>query len=143
MKKSVTKLTTAAVVLFASFSASASHITPQEATLAGIDIIKVKEVAAKYPASELMKRREGNVVLSYDICNEGKPENIAVVSRTGSKEFVRSAIKALKKSRFQPVTSGDETLRVVGMQKEFTFAYDHSIDYRSTLELVALNPESH
>lgn len=74
-----------------------------------------------YPNSAIMQKKQGHVVLSYDLNTQGEPVNIKVVDCKGTKRFVRPSIQALANTRFEPVIANDQAVSVVGLQKQYDY----------------------
>lgn len=61
-------------------------------------------VKPRYPVNQIHRNQEGWVHLNFMIDTSGQPYEIAVADAVGDKEFQNAAIRALKRSRFQPPT---------------------------------------
>ncbi|MBO1254436.1 TonB family protein [Alteromonas sp. 5E99-2] len=140
MKKLAAKLTIISVISFISLGLQASTINANELSQSGIQLVKVKDVMPSYPSSALNDKTQGTVTLSYDLNTQGQPVNIKVVNFKGSKRFIRSSIKALENSRFEPVTANNSAVSVMGLQKEYEYLMlDDSNNKRLSPGFVAFN----
>ncbi|MGB5324551.1 MAG: energy transducer TonB [Pseudomonadales bacterium] len=94
------------------------HEVEVEATQA---IPIVLEVKPRYPKALLKRGMGGKVTLDYIVDKRGKARNFRVVEAKPSRAFVRSAMVALKQSRFQvPVNDGKPAL---ARQQQRSFIY--------------------
>ena len=121
MKKLIVKLSAISVLVVASLGVSASTISANDLAESGVDIVKTKSVMPIYPNNALMNKKQGHVVLSYDLNAQGEPVNIKVVSHKGTKRFVRPSVKALAETRFEPVMSNNQAVTVTGLQKQYDY----------------------
>lgn len=140
MKNLAAKLTIFSVISFLSLGLQASTMNANELSQSGIQLVKVKDVMPSYPSSALNNKTQGKVTLSYDLNTQGQPVNIKVVSFKGSKRFIRSSVRALENSRFEPVTANDVAVSIVGLQKEYDYLMlDDSENKRLSPGFVAFN----
>lgn len=63
----------------------------------GIHLVK-----PRYPEEQAHRREEGWVALNFMVDTEGQPYEITVVNSVGDDRFRKAAIRALKRSRFEP-----------------------------------------
>lgn len=63
-----------------------------------------------YPEEQIYRNQEGWVALNFMVDTEGKPFEISVAHAVGDEEFQDAAIRALKRSRFQPATLDGEPI---------------------------------
>ncbi|MCF6288481.1 MAG: TonB family protein [Proteobacteria bacterium] len=85
----------------------------------------IKKVNPEYKVSIRAKGIEGNVILSFNINQKGLIKNITVDKSSPHKLLDRSAIKALKKWRFDPNTITDNNL-ANRYQQIFSFTLDNN-----------------
>ncbi len=78
-------------------------------------------VEPKYPLRAQKSRMEGYVVLSFTIDEQGRPENINLVEVHPSKIFVREAIYALKRWKYQPKLAGGKAVKQPGQLVRIEF----------------------
>lgn len=102
------------LVSFISFQASGEEINP---TVLDDELIKlessvrakpIKRVPPKYPKGAARRGKEGWVVLSLGITEEGEVENVEVIDRSGDFEFTRSARRAVKQWKYSPAMQNGE-----------------------------------
>ncbi len=87
------------------------------------DIETVRDVEPKYPALAIKTGVEGYVVLSYDLNASGKPVEIEVVEEHPKRVFSKSAIRALKASRFSVVDEAGTEYSVEGLARRYDFQF--------------------
>ena len=64
--------------------------------------VPVSRPAPSYPIDALRRRDEGTVVVRIEVDEEGKVDNVRVLSRSGSRELDRAAVQAAKRWTFRP-----------------------------------------
>ena len=74
-----------------------------------------------YPRIALNKSIEGFVDVKFDVTKYGSTENISVVLANPEGIFERSALKAVKRWRFQPVMKQGEPQAFSGMVRRITY----------------------
>ena len=83
-----------------------------------------KELATPvYPSSPLEQHREGRVRLEFMVDPQGKPYEIAVSESMGHRFFQQAAIRALKKSTFEPARIDGQPADA-GYSLQYTFALE-------------------
>jgi len=80
------------------------------------------KVVPTYPKKELQKRKEGSVIVEFDIDKDGFVVNPKAVEVNGSKAFIRPAIKAVRKFRYAPAFDNGEPVRASGVRNKIIFA---------------------
>ncbi len=73
----------------------------------------LKQVEPAYPKQASDRRIEGEVRVMFDIDEDGRIENIRIVSSNPPRLFDREVKVALKKWRYTPVVVKDKTLTVI------------------------------
>ncbi len=71
----------------------------------------IKRVAPKYPRNAAMNKREGWARLSYIIEKDGSVSNIIVNETSGSPDFAKASIKAMKSWQFEPAFENGEPIQ--------------------------------
>ncbi|MDD1781024.1 TonB family protein [Enterovibrio sp. ZSDZ35] len=85
--------------------------------------VPISRVEAVYPPKALRRGIEGYVIMSFTIDATGRPIDIEVIETSHKRMFERSAIRALKKFRYQPkVVNG-----VAQAQPGQTFKYEFTL----------------
>ncbi len=119
MKKMIALSGLAAAIAFS------ANVMAAEVNAIDIDtvtkIVETKSVQPNFPEMSMRANSEGAVVLKYDIDKRGRPKDVELVSSTGSKLFLREAVKALKSTRFEPVVINGEVVRVNGMMRKYNY----------------------
>ena len=134
MKKFFALLTLISV----SLSANAHTLKATDLAASDAQIVAVKQIVPDYPNAQLLNKRSGNVTLTYDLDEQGKVTNIALVENTGPKQFVHTSMKALRKSRFQPVLVDAQAVSVKGLQLQYDYHFEAEAG-TSITDLIALN----
>jgi len=80
------------------------------------------KVAPTYPKKELQKRKEGSVIVEFDIDKDGFVINPKAIEVNGSKAFIRPAIKAVSKFRYAPAFDNGVPVRASAVRNKITFA---------------------
>lgn len=118
----------------------------------------IKRVEPKYPIDAARNRREGWVILSCTITEDGDVEDVKEVSSSGSKDIVKAAIKAVKKWKYPPSIENGKQIKqyvntiklmffmggapTVGVSNKFRKYYDKAVtalnekDYQAFNELI-------
>ena len=87
----------------------------------------VSEVAPEYPTSAFKRGHTGWTVVKYTVNEEGRAENLEVVSSEPARVFDRAAIKAIAQTRFEVTTEGGQPVSVDNQYKKFVFEIDMDI----------------
>jgi len=95
------------------------RMTPRNDTQ---DYQPLVKVAPTYPKKELQKRKEGSVIVEFDIDKDGFVVNPKAVEVNGSKAYIRPAIKAVSKFRYAPAFDNGVPVRASGVRNKITFA---------------------
>ncbi len=74
-----------------------------------------------YPRSALSKSIEGFVDVQFDVSKFGATENIKVVRASPTGIFESSALRAVKRWRFQPIVKNNEPQPFTGMVRRITY----------------------
>ena len=101
-------------------------IKPIDPALLTQDRIPSKTAVPEYPAKALRDRIEGEVELCFNVDREGRPSRIAV-RRSTDRVFERSAIRAVRASRYEPVPD-ELPVPVVKTCRTFTFSLEPAGD---------------
>ena len=96
---------------------------PLEGT--GVNEVPVEAIVQKlhkpfYPRYSRIHGEEGRVVIRVTVSRDGKLESYKVIKSTGYPRLDKSAIKAIKKSRFAPALQGG---RRVSSEKSIAFIF--------------------
>lgn len=83
--------------------------------------IPLYQVEPKYPARALKRGMQGYVILAFNIDEQGRTQDISVVEVEPSQIFVRSAIRALNKTKYQPKLVNGKAVKQVNQKKKFEF----------------------
>lgn len=76
-----------------------------------IDAKAIKRVAPKFPIDEAREGRDGWVRLSFIIEPDGTTSSPIIESSSGSKNFEKEALRAVKKWKFEPATENGEKVQ--------------------------------
>ncbi|MEP2651903.1 MAG: energy transducer TonB [Paraglaciecola sp.] len=125
-------------IISVSWSINATTINASDLAASDTQIVAVDQVVPNYPNAQLLDKRSGNVTLAYDLNKQGEPINISVVENSGPKQFVHTSMKALKKSRFQPIQLDSETVAVQGLLLQYDYNFESDTD-TSITDLIALS----
>jgi periplasmic protein TonB len=87
----------------------------------------VSEVAPEYPTSAFKRGHTGWTVVKYTVNEEGRAENLEVVSSEPARVFDRAAIKAIAQTRFVVTTEDGQPVSVDNQYKKFVFEIDEDI----------------
>lgn len=118
MKKLI--LLTASLV-FASFG-SISHAQSVEAADLGITKINViREAAPIYPFEARRKRQDANVLIGYDVNENGRAVNIQVLESDAGGKFAIAAKRAIKQTIFEAHKVDGEAVTISGLMKRYKF----------------------
>lgn len=82
-------------------AASADESLAPQVVIQGF--VAQKSVTPNYPKKALKKQQEGRVTVQFSVNQHGKAEAITIFRAIPAGVFERSAISAIKSSRFQPV----------------------------------------
>ncbi|MGF1762901.1 energy transducer TonB [Aliivibrio kagoshimensis] len=83
--------------------------------------IPLYQVEPKYPPRALKRGMQGYVTLAFNIDEQGRTQDITVVEVEPSQIFVRSAIRALKKTKYQPKLVNGKAVKQLNQKKKFEF----------------------
>ena len=78
-------------------------------------------VTPTYPRMAVRRNIEGDVVVTFDVNEEGGVENIRFLSSNPKGVFNKTVEQALSQSRFVPMQMGGQTIRVNGLKEEYQF----------------------
>ena len=81
----------------------------------------IVEPLPEYPQWELRRNREGWVSLAFDLNERGEVADVLVIDSSGSRYFERSAIRALKQSRYDLGTAPEANLITRDLTQNYTF----------------------
>ncbi|PKF49131.1 energy transducer TonB [Enterovibrio nigricans] len=85
--------------------------------------VPISRVEAVYPPKALRRGIEGYVIMKFTIDAQGRPIDIEVIETSHKRVFERSALRALKKFRYQPkIVNG-----VAQAQPGQTFKYEFTL----------------
>ncbi|MCD1126077.1 TonB family protein [Jinshanibacter sp. LJY008] len=73
----------------------------------------LKQVEPAYPKQAFDRRIEGQVEIMFDIDEDGRIENVRILSATPPRMFDRDVRAALKKWRYTPVVVKDKKLTII------------------------------
>jgi|GEM_PF-4180880 len=94
----------------------------------------VREVAPEYPKSAFQRGHTGWAVVKYTVNQEGRAENLEVVSSEPARVFDRSALRAIAQTRFEVPEVAGQTVSADNQYKKFVFEIDQDL-----LDDVAMN----
>ncbi|RZA12007.1 MAG: energy transducer TonB, partial [Proteobacteria bacterium] len=77
-----------------------------------------------FPVEAREKGIEGYVLLSLDIDEEGKPENLSVVKAEPRNLFEKEARAAVRKWRYKPRMVNGQAVKVLGHQVRVEFKFN-------------------
>ena len=92
-------------------------VKPEEAAKAS----PVKRVHPAYPEKAANNEMEGEVVLKFDITENGSTDNISVVKSSPQGVFDKSAVEALKQWKYKPRIQGGVAQRQTGLLVQLDF----------------------
>ncbi len=87
----------------------------------------VREVAPEYPKSAFQRGHTGWAVVKYSVNENGRAENLEVVSSEPARVFDRAALRAIAQTRFEVPTEGGQPVSVDNQYKKFVFEIDEKI----------------
>ncbi len=73
-----------------------------------------------YPLQSRRRGEEGRVIIAAEICTDGTPGELRVVSSSGYRRLDEAAVAALRKSAFTPATKAGRPIRAT---TEWTFIF--------------------
>lgn len=82
-------------------------------------------VNPKYPRKALRLGKQGHVLLSFDINQAGRVENIQVLEAKPQRMFERSARQALKKWRYKPMVVNGQAVSKLGQKIRLDFKMEN------------------
>lgn len=83
-------------------------------------------VQPRYPAKALRLGREGYVILSFDINEEGRVANIQVIEAKPKRLFEREARRALKRWKYKPMLVNGEAVVQQGQKIRLDFQLENT-----------------
>ncbi len=89
-------------VFFSVVACVAIALAESDVSACDPDLEMLVRVAPNYPRTPLAPATEGYVVLEFLVTADGTVEDVAVVESTGGGFFYRSAIRAIKRWRYEP-----------------------------------------
>ncbi|MDP2574713.1 energy transducer TonB [Vibrio penaeicida] len=78
-------------------------------------------VEPRYPPRAQKRRMEGYVILSFTIDEQGRPEDINLLEVHPNKIFVREAMNALKRWKYQPKLEGGKAVKQLNQRVKIEF----------------------
>ncbi|MCG7496019.1 energy transducer TonB [Vibrio sp. Of7-15] len=87
-------------------------------------VMPLYRVEPKYPPKAMRQGLEGQVVLSFTIDEQGKTTDIKLVEAKPSRMFVRPAIRALKRWKYQPKMEAGKAVKQFGQTVTLEFKID-------------------
>lgn len=103
-----------------------------------MQVSTVREVVPEYPKSAFQRGHTGWAVVKYSVNEEGRAENLEVVSSEPARVFDRAALKAIAQTRFEVPEKAGQPVTVDNQYKKFVFEIDQDI-----LEEVAMHRRGH
>jgi len=82
----------------------------------------IRSAPPAFPLSALKAHQEGWVLVSFTLNEKGKVKHPTLVDHGGDKAFIKPALKAMKKFRYEPIVKDGQAVSVSGMKYCFTFA---------------------
>lgn len=125
MKENI-KLLTSLALLFSTSSAFAIEISKHLSTI--IDPEPLVRVPPKYPIKAARENRSGWTKFSFIIEKDGSVSNILELDSSGSEDFSKAAVKALKKWQYQPAMENGQPIQqcINTVQLDFKMAQNKS-----------------
>jgi len=108
--KAPAKASTAATAATESAAAEADTSTPQP----------IVKVMPNYPRDAWTNQLEGDVVAEFSVTEQGKVQNIRIVSSTHP-VFVTDTMDAVSRFRYAPALENDEAVSTTGVREQFRF----------------------
>jgi protein TonB len=87
-------------------------------------VMPLYRVEPRYPVKARKRGAEGFVSLSFTIDETGRPTNIQVIGAEPRRMFERSAMRALKKWKYQPKIVNGKAVAQVGQTVKIEFKMD-------------------
>lgn len=84
----------------------------------------IERVKPEFPQEAALKGIEGWVLLRFDISEDGRVENIEVVSANPRNMFERKARDAVRKWKYAPRMSNGQAVKVIGREVQIDFKFD-------------------
>lgn len=84
---------------------------------------QLNDVAPNFPEIAISRRLEGHVVVRYTIAKDGRVRDAEVVESVPPGVFDRSALSAVRRYRFEPVTEDGEPVEVTGVRRKISFRH--------------------
>ncbi|MFX4227126.1 MAG: energy transducer TonB [Porticoccaceae bacterium] len=103
-----------------------------------MQVSTVREVVPEYPKSAFQRGHTGWAVVKYSVNEEGRAENLEVVSSEPARVFDRAALKAIAQTRFEAPTEAGQPVSVDNQYKKFVFEIDQDV-----LDEVAMHRRGH
>ncbi|MEX2365332.1 MAG: energy transducer TonB [Pseudohongiellaceae bacterium] len=94
----------------------------------------VREVTPEYPKSAFQRGHTGWAVVKYTVNEQGRAENLEVVSSEPARVFDRAALRAIAQTRFEVPVEAGQPVSADNQYKKFVFEIDEDL-----LEDVAMN----
>lgn len=82
-----------------------------------------------YPAAARAQRIEGEVVVGYDVTQDGGVENVVIISAQPPTVFDQAAIETVGSWRFQPRRKAGRAMPAPGLRSTLTFKLDTKDPY--------------
>lgn len=92
-----------------------------------LQVSPVKEVVPEYPKSAFQRGHTGWTVVKYTVNEEGRAENLEVVSSEPARVFDRAALKAIAQTRFEVPTEAGQPVTADNQYKKFVFEIDEDV----------------
>lgn len=94
-----------------------------ETTRPDRDATPLTRVEPEYPLEAYRRREEGTVLLGVDIDSSGKPVDVRVVRRSGSRDLDQAALEAVRQWTFEPAVRDGRAVASEA-QVPVTFRFD-------------------
>lgn len=82
-----------------------------------------------YPAAALAQRIEGEVVVGYDVTQDGGVRNVVIISAQPPTVFDQAAIETVSSWRFQPRREAGRAVPATDLRSTLTFKLDTNDPY--------------
>jgi TonB family protein len=119
---SISQFSTLVAVLLACSAVAATQRLNEPGITPGTRARLVESTVPEYPPNELRRQREGWVRLSYVVTNEGAVVDPIIEDSSGSREFERSALSAVRKLLYNPATWNGEPVEQCFTSTMVTFS---------------------
>ena len=84
---------------------------------------QLNDVTARPPDFAIVRRIDGHVVVRYTITKEGRVRDAEVIESDPPGVFDRSALSAVRRYRFEPVTEDGEPVEVTGVRRKISYRH--------------------